>query len=195
MTTTTATDEQLMVSLAKGDTQALEMLMERYQQDVFRFSLHYLKEVERAKDLTQETFLRVFTASERFDASRKFRPWMLCIARNLCLNDIKRKKIVPMQSLEEYTQRSGEEQRATLGSQSASPAQEAMEDERRAWLMSALDTLPEKTQELIVLRYFEKLSAREIAEIVESTEGAVRTKLHRIMTNLRETYEDEKANW
>ena len=100
-----------------------------------------------------------------------------------------------MQSLEEYTKQSGDEQRETLGSQNASPAQEAMDEERRAWLMAALDSLPEKTQELIVLRYFERLSAREIAEIVQSTEGAVRTKLHRIMTNLRETYEQEKANW
>lgn len=195
MSATTVTDEQLMARLASGDTKALETLMSRYQQDIFRFCMHYLKEAERAKDLSQETFLRVYTASERFDPSRRFRPWMLCIARNLCLNEIKRKKIVPMQSLEEYTNPARDRPGESLASNRETPDEHVMVAERREWLASALQNLPEKTRELIVLRYYERMSAREIAEVVESTEGAIRTKLHRIMAKLRETYKDHKADW
>ncbi len=83
------TDEQLMEALDAGDDHALAGLVERYQTDIFRFCLHYLKNVESAKEMAQETFLRIYTARSRFEVNRKFKPWMLCIARNLCLNEIK----------------------------------------------------------------------------------------------------------
>ena len=78
---TECSDEQLMISLCEGDTNALALLVERYQNDVFRFCVHYLNDFETAREITQETFLRIFTARDKFDVSRVFRPWMLCIAR------------------------------------------------------------------------------------------------------------------
>ena len=96
------TDEDLMMRLRKGDESALALLVERYQNDLFRFCLYYVREIEQAKEMAQETFLRVFVARDRFDTSRRFRPWVLCIARNLCLNELKRRKTVSMESLESY---------------------------------------------------------------------------------------------
>ena len=72
------TDEVLMVHLCQGQDTALAELVRRYQNDIFRFCLHYLREVDAAKDMAQETFVRVYTARDRFDASRKFRPWSMC---------------------------------------------------------------------------------------------------------------------
>ena len=74
------TDEQLMAALDAGDDQALAALVERYQNDIFRFCLHYLKN-ESAREIAQETFLRI-SPRARFEVDRKFKPWMLCIARN-----------------------------------------------------------------------------------------------------------------
>ena len=96
------TDELLMEALDAGDDQALALLVGRYQNDIFRFCLHYLKNVESAKEMAQETFLRIYTARARFEVNRKFKPWMLCIARNLCLNELKRRKMVQMETLEDY---------------------------------------------------------------------------------------------
>lgn len=183
-------DETLMADLADGRQQMLEVLMQRYQADIFRFCMHYLKEVERAKDLTQETFIRVYTASERFDPSRKFRPWVLCIARNLCLNELKRRKTVPMESFEEFV-RSGRAGDA-LRSLSGTPDENLMAAERMELLGRALDSLSEDAQEIVKLRFFEQMSAREVAEIVGSTEGAVRTRLHRILASLRKTYQESR---
>ena len=186
-------DESLMARLANGEPSALEGLMERYQQDIFRFCLHYLKDTERSKDMAQETFIRVFTASDRFDPSRKFRPWVLCIARNLCLNELKRKKTVRMESLDEYASNAGVDAGRLLTATEDSPYEFAMSGERRGLLEEALDTLKEDAREIVTLRFFERMSAREIAEIVGSTEGAVRTKLHRALKSLRKAYEDEKS--
>ena len=188
------TDEQLMTVLRGGKQAALEELVRRYQNDLFRFCLHYLKDVERAKELAQETFIRVYVARDRFDETRKFKPWVLCIARNLCLNDLKRKKTVTMESLEEYASAAREDSGELMPTSSDGPDQALMASERRAALNEVLESLDEQSRELLKLRYFEKLSAREIAEIVESSEGAIRTRLHRLLKTLREQYEPARED-
>ena len=181
-------DEYLMDLLSRGQEDALATLVRRYQNDVFRFCLHYVKNVESAKEMAQETFLRIYVARDRFDVDRKFKPWMLCIARNLCLNELKRKKTVQMDTFEEYASASREHSGLLLQSASDGPAEALMGDERRQALLSMLDELPADAFELVMLRYFERLSAREIADVVDSTEGAVRTRLHRILKQLRDRY-------
>ncbi|MBI1320764.1 MAG: sigma-70 family RNA polymerase sigma factor [Candidatus Hydrogenedens sp.] len=180
-----STDESLMELLASGRQDALASLVRRYQNDVFRFCLHYVKDAEVAKEMSQETFIRVYTARERFDVSRRFKPWMLCIARNLCLNELKRRKMVHMETLEEYVSTAREDGNELLKSPSDAPDEQLMTGERHSALMAAIDRLPEDQSEVIKLRYFDQLSAREIAEIVDSTEGAIRTRLHRILKQLR----------
>jgi RNA polymerase sigma-70 factor (ECF subfamily) len=183
------TDESLMAALATGEERALEALMTRYQKDIFRFCLHYLKDVERSRELTQETFIRVFTASQRFDDSRKFKPWVLCIARNLCLNEIKRRKTVPMESLDEYAE-GNRANSDVFRSDGPTPSHHVATAERHALIAKALESLDDDAREIVELKYFEHMSAKEIADIIGSTEGAVRTKLHRIMVTLRKGYQD-----
>jgi len=183
-----------MALLCEGDQSGLADLVRRYQTDIFRFCLHYLKNVESAKEMAQETFIRVFVARRRFDPNRKFRPWVLCIARNLCLNELKRKKTVPMESLETYASAARTETGEVLRSEAGGPDQLAMTGERRALLAQALDGLDDDSREIVVLRFFERLPAREIAEIVGSTEGAVRTRLHRILKGLRAKYQGMREN-
>ena len=177
-----------MVDLCRGQDSALAELVHRYQNDIFRFCLHYLRDVEVAKEMAQETFLRVFTARARFDVERKFKPWVLCIARNLCLNELKHKKAVTMETLEEYASTAREESGEVLRSPSDGPDEMVMAAERREALERVLETLNEESREILTLRFFEKLSAKEIADIIGSTEGAVRTKLHRVLVSLREKY-------
>jgi RNA polymerase sigma-70 factor, ECF subfamily len=183
-----------MALLRQGEQSALADLVQRYQADIFRFSLHYLRDVERAKEMAQETFIRVYVARARFDETRRFRPWVLCIARNLCLNELKRKKAVPMESLEEYASTARVESGAVMRSGADGPDQELMAAERRAALLEALDSLEEQAREIVVLRYFQRMSAREIADIVGSTEGAVRTRLHRVLRSLRTRFTEDRED-
>jgi len=157
--------------------------------------LHYLRDVERAKEIAQETFIRVFVARARFDGNRKFKPWILCIARNLCLNDLKRKKTVTMESLEEYASTAREDSGEVLRSAADAPDQTLMASERRELLASALESLDAESREIVVLRFFQRMQAKDIAEIIDSTEGAVRTRLHRIIKSLRGKYEKLKEDW
>ncbi len=182
------TDEALMVHLCQGQDFALAELVRRYQNDIFRFCLHYLRESDAARDMAQETFVRVYTARSRFDPGRKFRPWVLCIARNLCLNELKRRKTVPMDALEDHMASGRHDGGDILRFSGQGPDEALMAGERREVLARALDRLNPESRELVVLRFFQRMSAREIADIVGSTEGAVRTKLHRVLGGLRERY-------
>lgn len=177
-------DETLMGLLASGQDAALAELVRRYQNDVFRFCLQYLKNVESAEDMAQETFLRIYAAKDRFDANRKFKPWMLRIARNLCLNALRRTHLVQMEALDALDGPMNDIQ--ILGLFSETPQDRFVITERRRVLLEAIDTLNGESREIIVLRYFQRMSARDIAEIMDSTEGAVRTRLHRILKQLRE---------
>lgn len=187
-----ATDEGLMALLSEGNQDALAEIVRRYQNDIFRFCLHYVRDVERAKEMSQETFIRVYVARARFDAARKFRPWLLCIARNLCLNEIKRKKAVTMESLEEYASAAREESGEILQSSADGPDHVLMAAERRKLVAEALARLDAESREIVMLRFYERMQARDIAEVVGSTEGAVRTRLHRILKSMRSLYVAEK---
>ena len=181
-----------MALLSQGDQPSLAELVRRYQNDIFRFCLHYVRDVERAKEMSQETFIRVYVARARFDASRKFRPWLLCIARNLCLNEIKRKKAVTMESLDEYASSARDESGEVLRSSADGADQILMAAERRKALADALAKLDPESREIVTLRFYERMQARDIAEVVGSTEGAVRTRLHRILKSMRAIYVAEK---
>lgn len=189
-----STDEQLMLLLRDGADSALTELVERYQNDVFRFCLHYVRHIEVAKELAQETFLRVYAARGRFDTARLLKPWMLCIARNLCLNELKRGKIAPMDSLEQLAAAGAAGKRLSMSEETAIPSDELMARERRTALMRLLDALPVDARELVTMRFFEHMPAREIAAVVDSTEGAVRTRLHRVLKELREQYAPMKED-
>jgi RNA polymerase sigma-70 factor (ECF subfamily) len=179
------TDEALMVALSGGDLDALNPLMERHQNDVFRFCVHYVKDIDQAQELTQESFIRVYASRKRFDSQRTFRPWLLRIARNLCLNELKRKKTVTMESLDQFAS-SARDISGNLQLQAEdSPDGQVMAGQRREMVGLLLESLDPETRELLVLRYFEHLSAKEIADLIGSTEGAVRTKIHRILKIVR----------
>ncbi len=180
----TQTDEHWMLLLREGDDAAMANLVRRYQNDVFRFCLHYVRNIETAKEMAQETFLRVYAARARFDTARVFKPWLLCIARNLCLNELKRGRSAPMESLESLAE-SGHARHAEADHHTPLPSEAMMARDRQLALMRLLDALPPDARELVTMRFFEHMPARDIAEVVGSTEGAVRTRLHRILKDLR----------
>lgn len=99
-----------------------------------------------------------------------------------------------METLEQYASSAREESGEIIDSPVDGPAELLMASERRQLLLQALDHLAEDAQEVVKLRFFERLSAREIAEIIDSTEGAVRTKLHRILRVLRAQCSHIKEN-
>lgn len=178
-------DEALMAATVEGDQAAFAVLVARHQSDLFRFCMSLLKNPERARDAVQDAFLKAFSKADTFDSTRCFRPWFFRIARNLCLNMLERDRLVVMNSLQDPAYSAFGEDGQAWESEGPDPSSQALEDERNQQLVRAMERLPERDREIVQLRFFQNLCARDIATIVGSTEGAVRTKLHRTLKVLR----------
>ncbi len=161
-----------MVRIQGGNATAFELLLERYRQRLFGFLLRRAPS-QHTEDLFQETWLRVVRARERYDPARRFSTWLFQIANNLCRDGARRS------ALEVREQARLESGVATQG-QTGVAALDAKLDARQR-----LAQLPERLREVLVLRYFEDLGEREIAEIVGVPPGTVKSRLHAAVRALR----------
>ena len=86
-------DQRLMRQIAVGDSDAFSQLVDKYQQPLMTFCFSFLREYTSAEDMTQETFLRVFRNAARYEPTAKFTTWLYRIAANLCINELKKRKL------------------------------------------------------------------------------------------------------
>jgi len=164
----------LMERIASGDQYAMEELIELWKMPMFRFFLRSLNHHEDAEDLTQRVFIRIYRSAERYLPHAKFSTWIFTIARNLLIDEIKKRKRRPQMVFDEYIERAGE----VGGGRSA---------ELTEILMKQLDTIPENHRTALLLRVQRELSYREIAEVMQSTEASVKTWIHRARLDLRKS--------
>lgn len=161
-----------MVLLQRGDAAAFELLLQRYQERLFGFLLRRTAP-QQTEDLFQETWLRVVRARDTFDPARRFSTWLFQIANNLCRDGARRN------ALEVQEQGRLQSEVPAPVCAGASPLDAKLDAQQR------LAQLPERLREVLVLRYFEDLGEREIAEIVGVPTGTVKSRLHAAVRALR----------
>src|SRR3954465_16020196 len=96
-------DADLMLRVKQGDRDAFEALVEKYKQPVMNLVFRTLRDATEAEDLAQHVFLQVYKSAHRYEVSAKFSTWIFTIARNLCLNEIRRRSRHPADSLDEVS--------------------------------------------------------------------------------------------
>ncbi len=160
-------DRSLMHAATRGDWAALEQLVERHQAAAWRTAYRLVSDRHAAEDLAQEAFLRIFEARHRYQPTAPFGAYLTRIVVRLCLDYLRKGRPTPAgESLDP----------ADLA---ASPADRADEAERARSVRQAIAELPPKQRAAVVLRYYEGLSIREIAEAVDTTAKAVERLLAR----------------
>ena len=162
---------------------------ERYSDELFRHCSLRLSDRERALELTQECFLKTWQYIERGEKVEEFRPFLYRTLRNLIIDEYRRKK---PRSLEAMLEGSEETNVETLMPQDESNTLEsAIERFEGSRALTALQELPDLYREVLVLRFVESLSPKEIAEIVDESENAVSVRIHRGLKKLRALLEEE----
>lgn len=147
---------------------AFEELYGRYAPAVNGFLCALLRDRDRAEDVLQEAFFRAYSALDRFDRERRFRPWIFRIARNAALDALRElKKSREVASPEAELGRTEPD----ITSKSAAAA------ERRELVASALDSLPDEERSVLIMKHYEGLTAREIAEVLDCS---LRTAKYRL---------------
>jgi RNA polymerase sigma-70 factor, ECF subfamily len=182
--------ENEVAQLRRGDLDALSALLARYQNRLYRYLLHLVRDQAEAEDLFQQTWVRVAEKISHFDPRRNFEPWLFALARNLAIDYLRR---VRPQSLDEPAggAESGEPAAARLASEERPVTDRIFERERASKLAGVLENLPVAYREVLTLRFQEEMKLEEIAEVLEVPLSTVKTRLRRSMDRLRQTLETQ----
>lgn len=189
MSTLDRTEESFSLeALQNEDPAEFARVVEAYSGYVYRLALKMLHNPQDAEDILQETFIKAFKALPKFDGRSKISTWLYRIATNEALMFLRRKRPetvsveVPHENEDEEDSRPKE-----IVDWCCLPESELMSDEARRYLDQSVDELPERLRMTFILRDIEGLSTKETADVLEISETAVKTRLHRARLQLRES--------
>jgi RNA polymerase sigma-70 factor (ECF subfamily) len=179
------TDDRTLVMRAKrGEIQAFEQLVGRYKRKAYFVALSFVGNHEDALDISQDSFVKAFRSLKRFKVEFPFFPWFYTIVRNNCLNHLRRVRRRDERSLDEL-----EESGFRALDTCAQPDEAAERTELRENVMKAIGQLEPHHREIIMLRHFQGMSYREMAETLGCPQGTVMSRLHSARQRLREMLE------
>lgn len=179
------TDAALARRVRAGDADAFGTLVERYKRQAYAHALGIVGSREDALDLSQEAFVRAFRARHTLDPERPFGAWLYQILRRLCFNFLRDAKTRARRMEAE-----GNDWLVAIANAAHSdPLHEAERAEARARVAAAIAGLPPHEREVLVLKEFEELKYREIAELVGSPVGTVMSRLFSARKRLADALE------
>ena len=185
-------DDALVTAIARGDRDALRVLLERWGPRVRAFLQRTLGSSRDAEDLTQETFLRVYRAAERYRPSGRFPAWLFRIAGNLARRELRRRKLIALVLGEPATR--PEEIFASLPASSAFDPESPLRDaEIRRALATALARLPARQRMAVLLRFYEEMPVADIATALGIGTRAAESLLARATRTLRASLQDQRS--
>jgi RNA polymerase sigma-70 factor (ECF subfamily) len=184
-----------------GDQSAFGRLVMAYQTPVYNLAYRMLGNAAEAEEAAQETFLRAYTHLRSYDPQRRFRSWLLSIASHYCIDRLRRRRItclpledeiaVASDSTTRLSSAQSEVAKVSLTSGSPNPEAVVAQREREAYVQRLLAGLSPTDRAAITLRYWNDCSYEEIAETLNLTVSAVKSRLHRARRALAETMEGE----
>jgi RNA polymerase sigma-70 factor, ECF subfamily len=177
-------DAVLARAASRGDRKAFGQLVDAHKRAIHGLCVRLLRDAEEARDAAQETFVRAYSALESYDPAQPFAPWILRIARNHCVDVIRRR--LPAAQQVPLDAESDEGAPREVADPAAARGDEILERRQLAGaLEDAVRSLPENYREVIHLFHVEHLSYKEIAATLDVPIGTVMTWLHRARARLK----------
>ena len=174
-------ERDVVIEAKGGNKDAFSSLVTGYLPRLYVVAYSFLRNVDDAADACQETFLKVYRNLYRFDEDRSFYPWIYRILKNVCLNQLKKRKRA-------FNESDGVEE---LPSHYKAPEKLLMEKEDVSALLEAIKRLPEHHREILVLKEWGGASYREMAEMLSIPEGTVMSRLFNARQALKEALNQE----
>jgi RNA polymerase sigma-70 factor (ECF subfamily) len=178
------TDEQVVERVRMGETALFEILMRRHNTRLYRAARAILRDEEEVEDVMQQAYLNAYKHLDQFGGRSRFSTWLTRIAANEAIARARRRGAAMETGIADDN--GAEDRQAPLAAHDPSPEHRAFSGELRTLLESAIDSLPEGYREVFMLREVEELSTSEVAECLELSDEAVKTRLHRARNLLRE---------
>jgi RNA polymerase sigma-70 factor (ECF subfamily) len=173
-------DASLMLRVKRGDTEAFAELVDKYKQPVMNLVFRLLRDATEAEDLAQGVFVQVYKSAHRYEVSARFSTWLFTIARNLCLNEIRRRSRHPADSLDATYPEAEDQPARQFEDRKAFSAPDALlRRELEQKIDQALAELPENQRMAVLLCRQEELSYEEIAKVLGCSLSATKSLIHR----------------
>lgn len=169
----------------RGDPSAFEALVRSVQRPVYGLCLRLLRTEAEAAEVAQETFLRAYQNLGKYDETRPFDLWVLAIARNLCLDLLRRRSKHSPDPIDDFKE--------TLASDGPSVLDKAIAEQQRLTLEGAVSLLPPDDREVLALYYVQKRTTKEIAQVMGVAPGTIMARLFRAREKLRKLLPNEEA--
>lgn len=186
-------DADVVAAFLQGEERAFQELVERYQTRLLNFIYRTVGDRERAEDLVQEVFIRVYRHLHRFDRSKKFSTWAYTIASNLAKNELRNRSRNPLVLFQTLRGTRSDEEERPLQFEDFQSRPDDLYRKRhlRGLVEQTVAQLPEHHRQVFVLRELEGKSYEEIAEITDCNLGTVKSRLNRARTAFASIIEPE----
>ncbi|MCD6424779.1 MAG: sigma-70 family RNA polymerase sigma factor [Anaerolineales bacterium] len=178
------TESQLIAEAKAGNKEAFSELVEKYQKPVFSVCYRMLGTPTAAEDAAQEAFIRAYQALDRYDPERSFATWILSIASNYSIDQLRKKKVTILSM--------DSDKHAWLAPPDPGPSPEkvALDKEKNALVQAILADLTETDRAAVVLQYWHDYSYEEIAETLDLSSSAVKSRLFRARKLMAEKWQE-----
>ncbi len=177
------TDEQLIARFQLGDVQAFDILVRRYKDQLLNFIYRFVGNRSDAEDIVQETFLRVYKNKHYYKEIAKFSTWVYTIAGNLAKTELRRRKRHKIFSVSNFI---NEERDYDIPDKEHSPEKKVDSSIQEAIIQKAIEKLPIKFKEVIILRDIQGFAYEEISQILNIPLGTVKSRVNRGRLKLQE---------
>ena len=158
-------DEALLIRIKSGDDDAAEELIRRYYNAILRYCRWHCASADKAEDLTQETFLKLFKSLPEYEERKKFKSYLYTIANHLCMDEGRKVKLYPLEDEEIPGQES----------------KEMLQIENREEINHLLSKLSPELKEVVLLRFGEELSYREIGQIMGCNARTIQSRVRKAL--------------
>lgn len=180
----TMSDEDLMSAVRNGDKRAFDELYNRYSKPLLGYFMRMLwRDREKAEDFVHDIFAKIIRKPELFDVSRSFKTWVYSVANNMCKNEYKRQEVRKNTS-------NGLDSSYSVSDENSNVLHEVQDLQFRSAFESSMDQLDEKHSEVFRLRHIDGLSIKEIAEMLEISDGTVKSRIFYASKYLAESLSD-----
>ena len=175
------TESILVADLCDGDMTALAILVDRHKDLVYRVAMQITKNSDDASDVLQDAFLKVYDSINAFRQESAFETWLYRIVVNLSIDAVKKRKR-QQESMASLSEVSDVHQNPDI---QQDPTRQAERNELQEWVTQAVNSLSIKHRSVVILHELEGLSHPQIADILDCSEGTVRSRLHYARKRLR----------
>jgi RNA polymerase sigma factor (sigma-70 family) len=175
-------DDELARRFREGDAAAFEALLDRYSRSIYNFALRLLGDTADAEDAAQQTFIQAFESLPPSRPDASLRPWLFQVARNKCIDLLRKRRTVPLSALER-----GDPESPSIDpvDEAPLPAELYEREELQLVLQEAIAALPLRSREVVVMRYVGELTFAEIGRALGMPENTAKTLFQRAKASLR----------